>query len=440
MRILYHSAAPWANTGYGRCTREIATRLQNEGFDVAIQCLSSIRKGPILWNGEIKNEDGEWETPIHPDSPIPVYSSSTTFGLGDVVEHYNDFGADLYHTHFDTWMGPARDNIPEWGIPYTSYVIVDHYPAPDAVVQQVSNSERTIAMSKYAQRALQEKGIRPLQIPHGVHTDKYYPMENESDGGPSRIQVQDDHGNTREIDLGDTFLFGMVAANHGDRKHIPGHLEAFKMFLEQVDSDALLYCHTEQNSPQGHNLEKVRRDIGIPKQNLIWPSPDDYHNIGDDVLNAWYNAFDVMLNCSYGESWGLTITEAQAAGTPCIVTNFSSMPEQLGAKVVKPIGQRDMNDRIKSSVLDVINSNVFKAPHGVMVEPSMGVYREKVAAKQYICDPRDIFRAMNFYYENRDEMEKDGEKAHEFVNDNYDWDKHVIPQFVSMFDRISETL
>lgn len=419
MKILYYSAAPWINTGYGRCTREMVPRLQKEGYDIEIQCLDSVRGSTLTWHGE--------EAPVELEEPITVHPASTRFGLGDIQDAFEKSDADLLFTHFDTWMDPANSIIPDLEIPYVSYVIVDHYPAPNKVVKQVQNAHGVAAMSKYAVAALEQKGIRSKYVPHGVDTSEYYPIEKSSDDYPNKVITS-----SGEKDLNNTFLFGMVAANYGNRKHIPGHMEAFKKFIKEVDDEALLYLHTDQNAENGYNLYEVAQELSIPDKNIIWPNPDDYQNVGDGYLNKWYNAFDVFMNCSFGESWGLTITEAQATGTPCIVNNFSSMPEQLGHDP----SDDDIDAKYRIGDSYGCRGGFTKLPHGLAVEPSVGMFKEKVSAKQFICHPRDIFRAMKYYYENRDQMEKDGEAAREHVVNSYEWDNHVIPELVNLFDMV----
>jgi glycosyltransferase involved in cell wall biosynthesis len=44
-----------------------------------------------------------------------------------------------------------------------------------------------------------------------------------------------------------------------------------------------------------------------------------------------YSAMDVLLNPAMGEGFGLTVLEAQACGTPAIVTEFSAMKEVCAA-------------------------------------------------------------------------------------------------------------
>lgn len=420
MRILYHSGAPNINTGYGRATREIAPRLHNGDHEVAIQSLGSVLNQPIWWHGE--EFDGELQ------NSMKIYNGSQQdFGMSKVMDNYEDFNADFYFTHFDTWMGQTRDIIPDLGIPYASYAIVDHYPAPKAVADQVLNAHRTVTMSKYAKNALEEKGVRSIQIPHGVNTDNFYPIEDS----PDTIETVTPLGEKKLYDIDDTFIVGMIAANFGDRKHIPEQMQAFKMFLDRVDDSAILYIHTKQNSEHGFDLSQVQKEIGIPDKNLFVARTDDYHNVGDTYLNSWYNTFDVLLNCSRGESWGFTITESQAAGTPCICTNFSSMPEQLG---INP------GDKPEFTIHQSDRGGVHKAPHGVVVEPTMGMFRERVSAKHYITHPLDILYALEYYYVEEEQREMDGWTARNYVEDNYTWENNVIPKFEEMFNELEEEI
>ena len=420
MRILYHSGAPNINTGYGRATREIAPRLHNGEHEVAVQTMSSVMNKPIWWHGE--EFDGELE------EPMKLYNGGgVSYGLSKVMRNYEDFDADFYFTHFDTWMDPAREAIPDFGIPYASYVIVDHYPAPKVVADQVLNAHRTVSMSKYAKEVLNEKGVRSIQIPHGVNTDNFYPIEDP----PDVIETVKKDGTKSVHNVEDTFIIGIIAANFGDRKHIPEQMRAFKMFLETVDDSAILYIHTRQNSEQGFNLSQVQKELGIPSENLFVARAEDYHDVDDVFLNNWYNCFDVFLNCSRGESWGFTITEAQAAGTPCIVTNFSSMPEQLGL---------DPGEKPEFRISEPQRGGVYKAPHGVVVEPVMGLFREKVSAQHFIAHPNDILHALEYYYMEEEQREIDGFAARDYVKNNYSWENNIIPKFEDMFSEIEEEI
>lgn len=429
MRILWHSAAPWVSGGYGRVCLEVTTRLQNEtDHEIGIQCLTSVKKDPVMWHGEVWDGD-EFTVPRELDEPIPVFPSTssaqhTHFGVREAKQNYENFGADFYFTHFDTWMRPARQAIPEMDVPYGSYVIVDHYPAPNEVVEQVSSAYETVAMSRFAQQALMERGVRASYIPHGVDTTQYRPMDENERASKLRTEID---GEENVIDLNERFVFGMIAANYADRKNIPHHMQAFKKFLEEVDNSAILYMHMEQSPPTGYDLYRIQRELGIPDENIAWVPPDLYHDVGDNTLANWYNNMDVLLNCSMGESWGLTITEAMACGTPAIVTNFSSMPEQVGASA----NIQDQMDLGKTFIV---------GKHGLAVNPTISWWREKVSSQQFICDPHSIWEAMLFYYSNPDRLEEHGKKARTFVKNNYDWEEQVVPKFIEVFDQLEEIL
>lgn len=416
MKLLYHSAAPWVNTGYGRVTRELVPRLQEHGIDVAVQCLNSVRNSPVKWHGGVV-EGGGWDHSIDLEKPVEVYPSSSKFGLNDYEEHFEQADADLHFTHFDTWMEPAKETIPRSGIPYVSYCIIDHAPVPDAVLAQTRNAEAIVSMSKFGQQELDRRGVDSEHIPHGINPEDFYPIRETDEEGIDGLEVEDQQGGVREVSKEDTFFVGIVAANHGDRKNIPNMMEGFEKFRRVIDGDALLHLHTEQNSDNGYNLWNVQKKIGIPKENIAWTREDEYQNCSDAQLNELYNLYDVLVNCSYGESWGLTITEAQAAGTPCIVSNFSSMPEQLGA-----------------------GSEYGDALHGLTVEPSVGIYREKVSTKQYVCSPEDIGEAIRHYYRKESVRKTDGRQASQYVRDQYTWDDHVAPRFADLFKRVVSEL
>jgi len=421
VRILYHSAAPFINTGYGRCTRQIAGRLHNEGHEVAIQTLSSIKNSPVWWHGE--------EAPYEIDSPIRLYNAEGSFGLGNFEKNFDDFDADILFTHFDTWMETGRKRIPDVDIPYASYVIVDHHPCPTEVVKQVNNAVETIAMSEYGESALQQRGLRPSMIPHGVDTDVHYPLEGDVEPTSFGIETTTSDGDVKKVDTDDVFLFGMVAANMGTRKNIPNHLEAFKLFLDRVDEDAMFYVHTNPNTRQGFDLPRIAKEIGIPRGNLIWPPGDERDDAPDHVLNYWYNAMDVHMNCSMGESWGLTITESQACGTPNIVTNFSSMPEQVHSDMTE---EPEKIAEVKSNLS--MRGGSYKTTHGITVDPSVPFYKERVNSKQFICHPEDIFRAMKYYYQHDEERLEDAQKAHDYVTDAYSLKETVVPQWLDLFE------
>ncbi|MGE3540954.1 MAG: glycosyltransferase family 4 protein [Candidatus Tectimicrobiota bacterium] len=53
--------------------------------------------------------------------------------------------------------------------------------------------------------------------------------------------------------------------------------------------------------------------------------------VTSEILNALYNAAQMVLHPSYYEGFGLPLIEAMAVGTPLVTSNVSAMPEVAGA-------------------------------------------------------------------------------------------------------------
>jgi len=127
------------------------------------------------------------------------------------------------------------------------------------------------------------------------------------------------------------FVIGMVAANKGypSRKSFPQVFEAVAKFIKSDQrKDVILYLHTESRSPWGVRLDTMLEHYGVPHDNVRFV--DQYRYVvgmGSEYMVDAYNAMDVLVNPSMGEGFGIPIIEAQACGTPVIVTNWTSMPE-----------------------------------------------------------------------------------------------------------------
>lgn len=197
---------------------------------------------------------------------------------------------------------------------------IDHEPAPPAVLEFLHSSGAIpIAMARFGEEQLQEAGLDPLYVPHGVDTAVYRPH---------------DKAESREM-LGaskDAFLVGMVAANKGapSRKCFQQSLQAFAEFRASHD-DAVLYMHTNMHGDE--DLYAMQKSLGIPSESIY--VADQYrvnlHPLSPEIMARLYSTFDVLLNPSAGEGFGVTVLEAHACGVPAIVSNFSAMREVCGS-------------------------------------------------------------------------------------------------------------
>jgi glycosyltransferase involved in cell wall biosynthesis len=203
------------------------------------------------------------------------------------------------------------------------WVPVDHEPTPPGVVNFFAASNAVpIAMSRFGEEQLKLSGLDPLYVPHGVDTDAYRPHDKR--------EVRKTMGVSN-----DTFLVGMVAANKGrpSRKGFQQALEAFRVFREAHD-DAKLYLHTTVDSKYagGEDIMAMVRALGMPEDSILLA--DQYRMLYDpfpaQTMGKILSTFDVLINPSMGEGFGIPVLEAAACGVPAIVTNFSAMPEVAG--------------------------------------------------------------------------------------------------------------
>ena len=124
-----------------------------------------------------------------------------------------------------------------------------------------------------------------------------------------------------------------MSANKGgiDRKGFAEAFLAAGMFM-QDHPDVWLYLHTEPTSAMsGLDLRALLAATGVPADRVAYADNYSYRmGIPKEALAAIYTASDVLLQPSRGEGFGIPSVEAQACGTPVIVSNATAQPELLG--------------------------------------------------------------------------------------------------------------
>jgi len=301
VRILWHSNAPWITTGYGQQTGIWLPRIAALGHEITVSGPFSFAGSPMGWNGFT----------VLPGSQDP-------FGNDILSGHYNYVNADLLITLCDVFMlDPASVS----GLNVAHWLPVDCDPmgAMDAERARIL-SPNLIAMSEFGQRMMQDKGFDPMYVPHGIDMQEFKPPVN-------RVKLREDMG------LGeDLFLIGMNASNKdGPRKGIMEQIEAFALFHERRP-DSRMLVHSIAQPKGGLDIRAMAEGLGIMDSIML---PDQYilacGLMSRQQLASWYGALDLVTNCAYGEGFGLPVIEAQACGTPVVVTDWSSMPELCGS-------------------------------------------------------------------------------------------------------------
>lgn len=309
-KLLWHSVAPWCPTGYGVQTDLFTERLAaRDDIDLAISSGYGLQGRSMKWKNTLVYPAEHWNS--------HVYQWVAHHGAGEHVTTV---------TLVDVWP-LDRDifkAISDQGT-LACWVPVDHKPAPTPVVEFLQETAATpIAMSHFGETELREAGLEPLYVPHGVDTNVFKPLDRRE----MRALL-----NFPE----DAFIVGIVANNEGrarPRKAFSQSFMAFTKFRE-THPDAILYLHSEVSGERrrgGVNLSRLASRFDIPDEAVrVTDQVMFENNIPPAVMAGLYNSFDVLLNPSYGEGFGVPIVEAQACGTPVIVTDWTSMPELCGA-------------------------------------------------------------------------------------------------------------
>lgn len=298
LRILWYSNSPAASTGYGVQTSLAVTRLKRMGHDLAVAANYGLEGATLLWEG------------------IPILPRGDDPWSNDIIgRHAEAHEADVILALCDVFV---LDPSALRGRKVAAWVPVDHDPPPPRVIEWFDETGAIpIAMSRFGQKALEEKGFRPLYVPHAFDAKVFHPMD--------RTEARKALGFPE-----DAYIVGMVAANKGVspiRKSFPEAFAAFGRYREK-NPKAMLYLHARAHTPHGIDLERLLDQCRVPKESVVAADPYRYHlGFAPEQMRTIYGAMDVLLNPAMGEGFGVAAIEAQACGVPVIATDYTAMPE-----------------------------------------------------------------------------------------------------------------
>lgn len=376
MKLAWVSAPPWANTGYGKVTREFIRRIKYP----EIECIATggLQTGPFV----------EWEG-------IKVFPGmSAERNKGDIIvanleKLLKDTGATHWLIHNDAWAYSATVKDVGQKYPCMTYSPIDGGHVSARELEALIPAQERVAMCKYAQEEIQKMGLSAVYIPHGVDTNIYKPQDK--DDWRDYFQLPKDE-----------FIFGFIGTNISKRK---GQFEMFYGLKKAMDAGAkfkiVMITNLDGRNQGGYHLWELADYVGLPRDKILLAAKS--FEFTEEELAGWYNSFDVLVNLSRGEGFGIPMLESQACGTPVITTKFSACTELVDG-------------------------------HGICIPPkAIDCYTLKtqyLAISDYDKFGEEAIRVIN----NPDLVKSMGKRACKFAQ-KYEWDK-IAPSWDRMFRRV----
>ena len=207
----------------------------------------------------------------------------------------------------------------------------------DLIIANTENTKREIC------RHLKVPEVKVVVIPEGVDTDLFRPLSAE-EREEHITRVLSRYSVSPPYVLFVSSLFPYKNAStliHAFAQAVTKYQQALKPYrLVIVGGDA-----------SGH-LEELRRladSVGVGERTLFVG-----HIADRQVVRCFYAGADVFVYPSRYETFGLTVLEAMACGTPVVASNATSLPEVVGdaGVLVDPSDEDEMAQAIYSVLTD----------------------------------------------------------------------------------------
>lgn len=299
MKILWISDHPGMNTGYGKITSQTIAHLKNRGHEVLL--MAAVGGNPPF-------QEQEW-------NGFRLWTVAN-YGNAEQIRYFlNKEKPDVVLANADPRFFDylfKLDNEIRRVCPLVFYHLWDDLPFPTFNTPYYNSCDHIIAGSAFTRDLLQNNGIPNDMLtyaPIGFDAHVYKPLSAvEIDAFRQQFEQQ-----TRGRYKDAKFIVGVVS-RHGERKNLLSIMDTFNKWQEGKN-DALLFVHSpgaDAGNSLDYAMQQLFKDSNIVLSNAM---PDRQ---GDDLINQFYNFFDVVVNRSYAEGFGMPIAEAMLAGTPAI--------------------------------------------------------------------------------------------------------------------------
>lgn len=355
MKVLWISDHPAANTGYGKITAQTAKYLKSKGHEVLLMGGS----GPA----QVPFQEIEWEG-------CRLWQVMD-YGNAEQVRFFlNNEKPDVVVANADPRFFDylfKLDNEIRRTCPFVFYHLWDDLPFPVFNIPYYNSCDHIIAGSKFTFDLLKSNNTPEHMLsyaPIGFDPKVYRPLSDEE----LTAFRQEFNQITNFEYINAKFIIGVVA-RHSERKNLLGIMDTFAKWQEDKE-DVALFIHAPA-SDAGRSLEYTLQTLYHNKKIIL--SNAAPHMQKDNLINKFYNFFDVLLNRSNAEGFGMPIAEAMLAGTPSISVDCpgpagliteengwllkSDVMPLMGNKIVPFIYTRYVTDEKLMATLDEAYNN-----------------------------------------------------------------------------------
>jgi glycosyltransferase involved in cell wall biosynthesis len=196
----------------------------------------------------------------------------------------------------------------------------------------LDNARRIITVSRISQSALSAYSrVDPakVRVIHNGVSSQFYPRTD-----PALLAAV-----RHRYSLPEKFVFWV--GDFRPEKNLPFLIQAWARLRSRLsDTPTLVLAGSQTGQYKAIREEVRRRDL---EQAILFPG-----FIRDDDLAALYSAATLFVFPSLYEGFGLPPLEAMACGTPCVVSNSSSLPEVTGpaALLFNPTSLESLEDGV----------------------------------------------------------------------------------------------
>ena len=228
-----------------------------------------------------------------------------------------------------------------WKPEVVFYSPVESGPIAPEILERLEDLSRYVVFTDYGRRQIESalQSVRAANpafkfpgldvIPHGVATDKFFPLPDKAE---ARRRMRLDDAEHREA-------FIVLNANRNmPRKRIDLTIHGFALFAKDKPANVKLYLHMATEDT-GWNVLILARRYGIFDRLIMTQADNSRPTFSDEQLNFLYNACDVGITTTTGEGWGMPSFEHAATRAAQIVPRHTSLADlwQGAAEFIDPV-------------------------------------------------------------------------------------------------------